>query len=162
MKVPTGLKKTAALVVLRCGKQFLLLKRSKMPNEGKYTPVGGKLEPYEDPYAAALREVEEETGLKLTELRYAGYIIETSPTSYNWQCNVYVADIPMQTPGYCDEGTLEWVAYAAIADLPTPATDYYVYKYIMEERPFAINAVFDEELNLLKMVEEIAGEHLRG
>jgi 8-oxo-dGTP diphosphatase len=49
MYVSNGHKQPAVLSVLKSGNQFLLLKRAKEPNKGKYTPVGGKIEPYEDP-----------------------------------------------------------------------------------------------------------------
>ena len=160
MSVPFGLKKSAAMVILRSGDQFLLLKRSKNPNRDKYTPVGGKLEPFEDPYTAALRETEEETGFKLDAIRYVGYIVESSPTKYNWHVYCYLADIPYQDPPFCDEGTLEWIHKDQIAQLNIPATDYVIYDYVTEGRPFALNAVMDEELNIVTMVEEIANEKL--
>lgn len=54
-----GIKKTAVLCVLKNGNRFLLLKRLKEPNNNMYTPVGGKLDPYETPIHAALRETME-------------------------------------------------------------------------------------------------------
>ena len=89
MNFPLGLKRAAAMIILRADDQFLLLKRAKEPNRGMYVPVGGKLEPYEDPYTAALRECEEETGIKLDKLKYAGSLVESSPLKYNWWCSVY-------------------------------------------------------------------------
>ena len=62
MSFPLGLKRSAAMVVLRNQGHFLLLKRRKPPNAGMYVPVGGKLEPFEDPHTAAIRETLEETG----------------------------------------------------------------------------------------------------
>ncbi|MEZ4994353.1 MAG: NUDIX domain-containing protein [Saprospiraceae bacterium] len=155
---PLGLKRSAAMVILRHDQQFLLLKRAKMPNKGMYVPVGGKLDPFEDPYTAAKREAYEETGIRVEQLKYAGVLIESSPTAYNWQCNIYVADIPYQEPPFCDEGELSWITYEQIPDIPTPPTDWVIYQYLMRGQVFAFNAILDVHLNLLSMYDEIAGE----
>jgi 8-oxo-dGTP diphosphatase len=157
MQFPIGYKRAAAMVVLRCDRQFMLLKRARPPHVGKYVPVGGKLEPFEDPYSAALREAEEETGLQLEALRYGGVLIETSPIDYNWQCNIYLADIDFREPPFCDEGTLEWVHFDDIPHIPTPPTDLVIYRYLMQQKPFALNAIYNEEMTLLRMIEEIEG-----
>ncbi|HKK77667.1 MAG TPA: NUDIX domain-containing protein [Saprospiraceae bacterium] len=160
MVFPKGYKKSAAMIVLRHEDQFMLLKRAKPPHRGKYVPVGGKLEPYEDPYTAAKRELQEETGLMIDHLHYCGVLIETAPVDYNWQCNIYLADIDFMSPPFCDEGELEWISFTEVKHIPTPPTDWQIYQYIMQQRPFALNAVYDQELNLVSMVEEIQQEKL--
>ena len=160
MNFPLGYKRSAAMIILRHHENFLLLKRAKAPHQGKYVPVGGKLEPFEDPYTAALRELKEETGIELSSLKYCGNLIETSPVNYNWQCNIYLADIPMMPPPYCDEGTLHWIEFKDVLSVPTPPTDWHIYQFVMQNRFFALNAVYDADLNLLEMTEEIANEVL--
>lgn len=160
MDFPPGLKRAASMIVLRHDRSFLLLKRNKAPHREKYVPVGGKLEPYEDPYSAALRELQEETGLTPPSLAYAGALIESSPTPYNWQCNIYLADIPPIAPPPCDEGVLEWIPFAQVAHVPTPPTDRHIYQMILAKRVFALNAIYDQDLKLVRMVEEIRGEVL--
>ncbi len=160
MSFPPGLKRTAAMVVLRHQDQFLLLRRNKEPNRDRYVPVGGKLDPYEDPYSAALREAREETGLTIEKLRYCGTLVETSPVEYNWWCHIYLADIPFEEAPYCNEGTLEWIPYARVLDLPTPPTDWHIYEYLLRGQPFAFNAIYNERLELLSMVEEIEGKRV--
>ncbi len=159
-KFPLGLKRSAAMIVLRHEQQFLLLERANEPHKGKLVPVGGKLEPFEDPYTAALREAEEETGITLSSLQYTGVLVESSPTTYNWQCNIYLADIPYQAPPYCDEGILKWVHYDDIPNILTPPTDWYIYQYIMREQIFAFNARYDDTLKLLSLVDEIEGKEV--
>ncbi len=155
MKIPIGLKKSAAMVVLRHKEQFLLLKRANPPHPGKYLPVGGKLEPFEDPYSAAIRETKEETGLQLDYLSFCGILIESSPSQYNWQSSIYVADIDKIHPPFCSEGQLEWIPYHKVPQIPTPETDWQVYQYIMNQKPFVFNALYNEALNLVEMTEEI-------
>lgn len=135
----------------------MLLRRAKPPHPGKYLPVGGKLDPYEDPYSAAIRETREETGLEIDRLIYGGVLIETSPVDYNWQCNIYTADIERIPPPPCPEGVLEWVAFANIQDVPTPPTDWFIYQYLMRGQPFAFNAIYNERLEMTDMYEEITG-----
>jgi|SRR3989344_2648348 len=50
-----------------CGDDYLFIKRSsnKRVDPGKLNGVGGRLEPGEDYLAAAIREIEEETGYKV-------------------------------------------------------------------------------------------------
>ncbi len=162
MPIPEGLKRVAAMVVLRHQQKFMLLRRAKPPNQHKYVPVGGKLEPHEDPYSAAIRETQEETGIQLEGVRFCGSLIESSPVEYNWMCFIYLADIEDMLPPYCDEGQLEWIDFADLLEVPTPPTDWHIYQYLMAQRPFALNAVYDDQLNLLGMREEIEGRILVG
>ena len=157
---PPGLKRSAAMVVLQHREFFLLLKRNKPPFQGHYLPVGGKLEPYEDPYSAARRELFEETGIHAGELRYGGVLVETSPLDYNWQSNIYSVEIDWQTPPICDEGTLEWIPFADLERLPTPPTDWHIYQFLTAGTPFALNAIYDQQMQLRSMVEEISGRRL--
>lgn len=154
-----GLKRIATMVVLRHQEEFLLLKRAKMPNAGMYVPVGGKVEPYERPIEAAIRETEEEARVRLrrAQLIYGGVLTETSPVKYNWLCFIFMADIKRVPPPPCDEGTLHWVPRNGLLDLPTPPTDWQIYEYLLHGQPFALDALYDEQLNLLEMREEISG-----
>ncbi|MDR2223333.1 MAG: NUDIX domain-containing protein [Flavobacteriaceae bacterium] len=155
--IPEGIKKIATLCVLRNGNNFMLLKRLKEPNKDTYTPVGGKVEPYETPEEGVIRETFEETGLRVDKVKFCGILTETSPTKYNWLSYVYVADIDEVTPPVCNEGSLEWIAYEDLLNIPTPKTDWFIYKYILEQQPFVFHALYDGELNLLEMKEEIGG-----
>jgi hypothetical protein len=40
-------------------------------------------------------------------------------------------------------------------NVPTPKTNWYIYKYILDNKPFAFSAEYDGKLNLLSMTEEI-------
>ena len=157
MKVAPGLKKVACMNILRHGSSFLLLKRFKEPNKGLYTPVGGKLDPYENPLQAAIRETQEETGIVLDHMEFGGILTETSPVKYNWICYVYHAEIDMMPPPTCDEGILEWIDFEDILKVPTPPTDWHIYNYLLQGKKFIMTADFDKQLNLLSMQEELAG-----
>lgn len=158
--VPLGIKRIATLCVLRNGNNFMLLKRLKEPNKDTYTPVGGKIEPFETPEEGVIRETFEETGIRVDKVKFCGILTETSPVKYNWLSYVYVSDIDAVTPPECNEGTLEWIAYEDLLNVPAPKTDWFIYKYILEGKPFVFHALYDGELNLLEMKEEISNEEL--
>jgi 8-oxo-dGTP diphosphatase len=107
------------------------------------------------PASATIRETFEETGLKIGSPTFCGVLVETSPTNYNWICFVYLAEINYVVPPVCNEGELEWIAYSELLDVPTPQTDWYIYKYLIEQKPFMFNARYDDQLRLRSMQEEI-------
>ncbi|MBK8349386.1 MAG: NUDIX domain-containing protein [Saprospiraceae bacterium] len=49
------MKRVAVFCIIKSGDQYLLLKRAKVPNQGKFVPVGGKIDPYESPLQAVIR-----------------------------------------------------------------------------------------------------------
>ncbi len=155
MYVSGGHKQPAVLCILKSGDRFLLLKREKEPNQGKYTPVGGKIDPHESPLHAAVRETFEETGIRIADPKYCGVMVETSPTDYNWICFVYLAEIAPIDPPPCKEGRLKWIDSSNLADIPTPRTDWHIYKHVIENRPFMLNVEYDQHLNILSLREEI-------
>jgi len=157
-----GLKKAAVLCILKHQEQFLLLQRGKEPHKGQYIPVGGKVEPFEDPLSAVVREVFEETGLKLDKknLQFIGVLSETSPVNFNWINFVYCAEIDFFTPPTCVEGSLHWIDKEDIPSTSMPQTDGFFFKYLEEKAPFMLDALYDESLNLLSLVEEIRKEKL--
>jgi 8-oxo-dGTP diphosphatase len=162
MNIPIGLKKAAVLCILRSEAGFLLLRRSREPNLGKYTPVGGHLEPFETPRAAAIREVKEEAGVSIEEIHLRGIMTESSPTEYNWIIYIYTAEVTATPPIECVEGTLEWVARERLDTIPTPTTDMFIYDYVSRSEFFVFDAVYDENVELIRLVDELSGRVLFG
>jgi 8-oxo-dGTP diphosphatase len=160
MSIPAGIKRVAVLCILQHQQQYLLLERLKAPNAGMYTPVGGKIDPFETPDQAAIREVFEETGLTVNEVHFCGILTETSPTNYNWVSYVFKAAIHWQPAPACNEGTLHWVHETHVANIPTPTTDAHIYKYVQQQQPFILDAVYDDQLNLITFRELIHGTNL--
>lgn len=154
------MKKLATMVILRADDHYLLLRRAKAPNIGKYVPVGGKLEAYERPVEAAVRETREETGIAIAEPVLCGVLSETSPVDYNWLCYIYLADIPWQPAPDCNEGLLEWIPASRLHEIPTPPTDLAIYDYVHRGEKFVIDAVYDAELRLTHLVEELTGRDI--
>ncbi len=100
---------------------MLLLRRQMPPNQGRYNFPGGKIEPHEDPYEACLREVHEETGLRIREAHLQAILtVITHATRAQWLLFAFVADRPPGSPDpiQTDEGELRWVPVAEIPTLP--------------------------------------------
>jgi len=160
MSVSIGLKRAAVLCILRSDSGFLLIHRSQEPHLGKYIPIGGKLGPFETPKAAAIREVEEETGVSVENVRLRGIMTETSPTDFNWISYIYTADFAAVTPVKYREGTLEWVEEEQLNNIATPTTDQFIYSYVSKSEFFVFDAVYDEKVELVRLVEELSGKTL--
>jgi 8-oxo-dGTP diphosphatase len=153
--IPIGIKKVATMVILQHKDRYLLLKRAKAPNAGMYLPVGGKIEPFEDPKSCAIRETKEETGIKISNPLFCGILTESSPTKYNWISYIYKAEIEDQPAPNCDEGELEWIEEKDLAELPTPPTDMCIYQYVKNNQKFILNAIYNQDLELIEMREEL-------
>ena len=161
-EVSPGLKKTAVLCLLFSEEGLLLIKRAKDPHKGEYIPVGGKVDPFEDPHTAVIREVMEETGLTLSldQVKFAGVLTETSPVKFNWVNFVYSANIKVFTPPVIEEGELSFIPLKDIQNLPTPETDRFIYQFVASNRIFMLNARYDSDLKLISLTEEIKNDIL--
>jgi 8-oxo-dGTP diphosphatase len=91
----------------------------------KYNGIGGHIERDEDVYAAARREVREETGLAVDDLRLAGLINIDGEQPTGILLFVFTATSRSGDPIPSEEGSLEWISRDQLAqldlveDLPT-------------------------------------------
>ncbi len=122
--------KISALVFIRnMTNQHLLIKRSKSPNKGCWSPIGGKLnqEMGESPYECARRETAEEIGLQVSdeELHCFGYISEKSyEGTGHWLMFLFDCHITTNhLPTAIDEGHFKFFSREAIDQLDIPETD---------------------------------------
>lgn len=123
----------ATLVYLfRDDDHVLLMQRNKKPgdtHEGMYVGLGGKLHSGESPADCALREVREESGLKVdeTSLVFRGHLNcpEFDRSGRDWMVFVYTAcRFSGRLITDCPEGRLVWVPVSRVADLPMWEGDY--------------------------------------
>lgn len=71
----------------KTGEKLLFCKRTKDPYLGKYNLVGGKIEKEEDHFAAAYRELKEETGIDRAQVKLHHMM---DFTYYNQDCYVEI------------------------------------------------------------------------
>lgn len=106
----------SAAAFLKRGDEYLLMKRSpkKRIAPGVWSAVGGHLEPHElnDPHAACLREIEEETGIHSADvlnLRLR-YIIIRRAKDVIRHSYIYFGETDAEPSVITDEGSLHWIA----------------------------------------------------
>jgi 8-oxo-dGTP diphosphatase len=130
--------------------QVLMIERKKEPNIGLWNGVGGHIEQNESPLGSCLREVEEETGICLSTLRFGGIL-----TWESWSHppgGMYLFSQYLSEPAFInsDEGPLAWKpvdwvmsSNQVVANIPDFLMD------IMKEiPPIRYHCVFNGELLL--------------
>ncbi|MDX2114913.1 MAG: NUDIX domain-containing protein [Planctomycetota bacterium] len=122
--------KIAVLCELRDARgRLLLIRRTRDPNRGLYSPIGGKLDTGsgESPAMCARREIMEEASLDIPieRLRLGGIISEHGYMGQtNWLMFWYrVLGAVELEPHSIGEGDLEWHEPGALDGLPLPETD---------------------------------------
>ena len=128
----------------------LMLHRSKKPNAGMYSPIGGKLDinTGEGPHDCARREIHEESGLDISprDLQLIGMVSETAyETAGHWlifcfQVTRVIEPGELQFTEF-DEGTLEWIEQDRIETLDIPETDRKVLWPLVQDRRSGVFSV---------------------
>jgi ADP-ribose pyrophosphatase YjhB (NUDIX family) len=75
-------------------------------------PIGGKVDPNENPFSAAQREVLEETGLSVTNMRLEAVLLDIAPVPtepHNWLIYHFSAQYKSGEVHQTDEGQLVWL-----------------------------------------------------
>ncbi len=101
--------------------QVLMIHRTKKKNdfhEGKWNGLGGKFEPGESPEQCVIREVYEESGLKISKPKMRSFL--SFPRFMNdedWYVFLFVADEFTGELNSSSEGELKWIHRDKILDL---------------------------------------------
>jgi len=109
------------LCFIQRGDEILMLNRRSKPEMGVWNGVGGKLEKDERPVLGIIREIAEETGIRLDreQVVLAGRITWVTPTMRSGMY-VFLArvgdDLDYVTPRVTDEGILDWKPIAWILE----------------------------------------------
>jgi 8-oxo-dGTP diphosphatase len=91
------------------GDEVLMLHRAKPPNQGLWNGVGGHLEPGETPRACIMREIGEETGLAVDQVRFAGVLTWEGFEIPSGGLYIFTAQVERGAqPIECNEGILAW------------------------------------------------------
>ena len=144
------------------GDEVLMLHRTKKKNDlnhDKWVGLGGKFEEGESPEDCVLREVREETGLRLTSWRYRGIVTFVSDRYGTEWMHLFTADAFEGELGECDEGDPVWIPRNRLHELPQWEGDRIFLQLLEEEAPFfSLKLVYEGE-NLREAV--LNGQRIR-
>lgn len=125
--------------------EFLFIYRNKKENDinhGKNIGIGGHIEGDETPYQCNLREVFEETGLKLNSSTYLGLVIfsDLSISNQRFLMHVYYSDSYEGSENLpaCIEGELKWLTVDEFLNRPHFEGDEYFLKYVFRGEFFGV------------------------
>lgn len=131
------------------------------PNEGKWLGIGGKIEPGETADDCNMREVMEETGLRLRSMHFCGVIEFRADMYEDEDMYLYVSDDfepadPDALEAFlstgvcplpeCDEGELKWIPENALMELPMWEGDrVFLGKILDGEREISLTLSYEGE-----------------
>jgi len=149
--------KLTTLCYIEQDDKYLMLYRNKKKNdqsEGKWLGVGGKIESGESPEECVVREVYEETGLALNNVKFRGIITFVSDVWDNEFMFLYTSDDFTGTiKETCDEGELAWIPKSKVIELPAWEGDKVFLKpLIAGETDIHIKLVYEGE-KLVKVIQ---------
>ena len=147
--------KNTTLCYIQKDHNYLMLHRTKKKNDqsrGKWLGIGGKFEESESPDECLLREVYEETGLKLISYRLRGIVTFVSDiyeteymflyTADGYEGTLYAEEDGSLTPVIddikypCNEGVLKWVDIDLVPGLELWEGDRIFLKKLTESNDF--------------------------
>ena len=93
------------------------IKKDQDENAGKWIGIGGHLEENESPEECIRREIREETGFTIHDLRLRGIITFILPDWGNELTFLYTAVTETEEVPPCEEGCLAWIPVSGVMDL---------------------------------------------
>ena len=131
--------KNTTLCYIEKDDAYLMLHRIKKVNDenhDKWIGVGGKFEAGESPEDCLLREVQEETGLTLTDYRYRGLVTFVSDEWGTEYMHLFTATGFEGEMKACDEGELVWVPKSEIENLNIWEGDKIFFRLLVNSEKF--------------------------
>lgn len=139
--------------------EFLFIYRNKKENDinhGKNIGIGGHIEGDETPYQCNIREVFEETGLKLNSSTYLGLVIfsDLSISNQRFLMHVYFSDSYEGSENLpaCTEGELNWLTVDEFLNRPHFEGDEYFLKYAFRGEFFGVVELVYNSNSLTKII----------
>ena len=145
------------LVYARQGDEVLVMRRNKEPNLGLWVAPGGKIELDEAPQDTARREMREETGLVVEDLRLRAFCTEVSPLpDWQWWMFVFVTEsFHGELRADRREGELAWLPIDVyLHERPIPQADAIFAPRVLHgpANLFQAKFVYDADLTLVEWV----------
>jgi len=130
------------------GKKLLLQMKSKgLFGEGKWVGVGGRLKPGENPEECVKREVFEETGLRILDLKFHGVLnfYFGDKEELDWIVHIFSTTNFEGEPKPSEEGNLKWFDFEEIPYEEMWGDDKYWLPLLFKGQRFRGDFYFDEK-----------------
>jgi 8-oxo-dGTP diphosphatase len=109
------------LIIRRHDGRILMYRRLTAPESGSWSIVGGKIDKMEEAAGAARREAEEETGLAIGRVRFAGVVEGILPEEdQHWISLIYATEDFAGEARLVEPDKHSDIRWADIEDLPQP------------------------------------------
>ena len=112
-------------IVLDERRRLLVVRRGQEPGRGLWSVPGGRVEPGESDAVALVREVAEETGLRVAVVRHVGTVRRRAPDGGTYEIRDFLArpvGVPAPEPRAGDDAAAaRWVTRAELDALPVVA-----------------------------------------
>jgi 8-oxo-dGTP diphosphatase len=136
----------ATLCYIKHDGHTLMVYRNKKPNdmhEGKWNGLGGKFEPGESPEECIIREVREESGLRIREPKLHGLLMFPDFKGDDWYVFVFTAN---QFEGELidsPEGVLEWIPDEKLTLLNLWESDPIFFPWLVNDKFFSAKFIYE-------------------
>jgi 8-oxo-dGTP diphosphatase len=143
------------LIFLKRGERVLLLKgiQKKRLFAGLYNGVGGHIEPGEDVFTSACRELSEETGLASPNISLCGILTIDTGKNPGVCVFIFTGDSYEGEPHRTSEGNPEWIKFSEIGNISIVSDLPVLLPKIIDFKPgsqiFYAHSVYDENENLI-------------
>ena len=132
------MKLTTLCYIEKDGKYLMLhrIKKKSDINQGKWIGVGGHFEEGESPEECLIREVQEETGVFLTQYAFRGIVTFATDVQQTEYMCLYTANAFEGELTACNEGELAWIDKEKIEELELWEGDRIFLRLLAAEAPF--------------------------
>ena len=120
------------------------VKKENDYHQGKWNGLGGKFVPGESPEDCAVREIEEESGLKIKNIKMKGFI--TFPLfdgKEDWYVFLFTADDFDGKLIDSNEGKLDWIPNNKLTDINLWEGDKYFIPWLFKEKFFSAKFIYE-------------------
>ncbi len=140
--------KLATLCYVFDGNKVLMLNRNKRledMHKGKWNGLGGKFNDGETPEECVIREVEEESGLKISNPSLKGFITFPSFDEWDdWYVFVFTANDFSGELIDSNEGELDWIEWDKVPNLPLWDGDRYFLEWLHQNNFFSAKFIYED------------------
>lgn len=149
-----SIRKAVRCYLIKCNKVVVTKYKEENKKSGYYDIPGGKIEEGERPEETAIREMREETGLKVKNLRYKGNMIIEYPNRI-FDFDVFITNESEGKPQEFEENTSEWIDIKKLLQKEKILSNimildrFFIKGLIEDNYNFSMHIVVDEQENIL-------------